>query len=359
MPRIILSKLSCVSAKVKSNPKNSAYGLKTIWQWSKNNILLVLKLVVLATSLWFLYAKIKTGNFRGLEEVSIQSLLTKPLFWAVFGLMFINWGLEALKWKLLVNRFEQVSYYTAIKSVFTGVFISLFVNILVPNRLGEFAGRILYVKLHKVKAALISTIGSFGQFIITILAGSIAYLVFWFSFYYQPSEKFSGYLLVAAVVFVSGLAVLLYFNINVVSWVLSKFKFLRRFKKITSVFYFYDSKRLFKVFSLSLVRYAVFCLQFILLLWLMEVNITLIQGIIAVPIIFLVQTVVPSNALSDLGVRGVASIQFLNYYSTNDGGILLAAYLLWGINIFLPGIAGAVFFTIFKFKNVNSNGANN
>jgi len=110
---------------------------------------------------------------------------------------------------------------------------------------------------------------------------------------------------------------------------------------------------LLKVFVLSIIRYGVFCGQFILLLWVCGVDISTAQGLMAVPIIFLVQTVVPSNSLSDLGVRGAASIHFLNYYSVNDAGILAAAYLLWGINIFLPGIIGAVFFSIFKYRNGN------
>lgn len=269
--------------------------------------------------------------------------------------MVANWSLEAQKWKLLVNRFEKISYYTAIKSVVTGVFISLFMNILVPNRLGEFAGRILYVKINKVKAALITSIGSFAQFTVTALAGSAAYLVFWFQYQQQQGQEFNSYLLVAVVALAVALILLFYFNINVLSWVLGKPKFLRRFKKITSVFYFYNTPRLLKVFGISVLRYAVFCLQFILLLWVFGVNITLAQGIMVVPIVFLVQTVVPSNALSDLGVRGLASVHFINYFNQNNTGILSAAYTLWAINLLLPGLVGAVFFTIFKYKNGNGN----
>lgn len=310
--------------------------------------------MILAVSLWFLYDKLITGGaWKGFKDIELSKLLAKPLLWAVIGLMVINWGLEALKWKLLVNRFEPISYYTASKSVLTGVFISLFVNILVPNRLGEFAGRIIYVKLNKIKAALITSIGSFAQFGVTALVGASAYLVFWFSYQQTQLSQFSGYLLVAAVVLIVAVILLFYFNINVLSWVLGKPKFLRRFKKITSVFYFYNTTLLLKVFVLSIIRYGVFCSQFILLLWVCGVDITTAQGLMAVPIIFLVQTVVPSNSLSDLGVRGAASIHFLNYFSVNDAGILAAAYLLWGINIFLPGIIGAVFFSIFKYRNGN------
>lgn len=318
--------------------------------------MLLLKVVVLAVSLWVLYDKLVIDG--GTTSVSIQghhfiALLSNPMLGGVVLLMCLNWSIEALKWKLLINRFEQVSFLTAIKSVCTGVFISLFVNILVPNRIGEFAGRIIYVKINKIKAALITTIGSYAQFAATAIFGAIAYLLFWHTFSASQWEEYQGYLLIATVAFVGLLIPLLYFNINVVSWVLGKPKLLRRFKKITSVFYFYNNVLLLKVFVLAVLRYAVFCTQFILLLQLCGVQITPSQGLLAVPVIFLVQTVVPSNALSDLGVRGAASVSFLNYYSDNNTGILTAAYLLWGINILLPGLLGAAFFAVFKYRNGN------
>lgn len=317
----------------------------------------MLKLIVLAISLWFLYVKlIAEESWKGFYEIELGLLFTKPLFWGVIGLMLINWSIEALKWRLLVARFEKISFYVALKSVVTGVFISLFVNILVPNRLGEFAGRILYVKINKIKAALITTIGSFAQFIVTALFGAIAYLLLWFSYMQTPLTQYSSYLLVSAIVVLAAFAMLLYFNINVVSWLLGKLKILRRYRKITSVFYFYHTKQLAQVFLLSVLRYTVFCSQFIILLWVCGVDITMAQGFMAIPVIFLVQTVVPSNALSDLGVRGAASIHFLNYFSVNDTGILAAAYMLWAINIFLPGIMGAVFFSVYKYRSVNGNG---
>lgn len=331
--------------------------MKTLFTWFKNNWLFSTKLIVLVVSIWFLYDKlILDKGWEGFLNLPFDALLNHPTFWGVIGLMFINWGIEAFKWKLLVNRFEAINYFTAIKSVVTGVFISLFVNILVPNRLGEFAGRILYVRINKIKAALISSIGSFAQFIVTALFGAVAYVVLWFTYSQTPENKYLSYLLVGAVVLIIALIVLLYFNINVLSWLLEKPKLIKRFKKITSVFYFYSTVLLSKVFALSVIRYFVFCVQFILLLNLCGVDIRFTEGLIAIPVIFLVQTVVPSNALSNLGVRGAASIHFLNYFSANDAGILAAAYLLWVINILVPGLAGAIFFSIFKFRKANGNG---
>lgn len=316
---------------------------------------------MLAVSLWVLYDRVVNGERLkniSYNDIDLLSLISHPLFWLVVLLMPLNWGLEALKWRMLVGRFEKETYYVAIKSVFTGVFISLFVNILVPNRMGEFAGRIIYVKLNKVKASLISFIGSFAQFVVTVLCGAVGYLVFWYSFYDAKWQTFTEYLLVITAGFVIALLVLLYFNINVLSWMLSRPRILRRFKKITSVFYFYKSALLAEVLGISILRYTVFCGQFIALLMLCGIDISITQGLTVIPVIFLVQTIVPSNALSDLGVRGAASIFFLNYYTVDDTAILAATYLLWGINILIPGLIGALFFAVFKYRNGNGNGAN-
>jgi len=333
--------------------------LKTLVQWFKKNWLTAVKIAVLAVSLCVLYKElIIDKSWKGFQAAGLLNLLEKPLFWLVFVLLFANWGIEALKWKLLLSRFEAVTYRTAVKSVFTGVFISLFVNILMPNRVGEFAGRIIYTKIHKIKAALISGIGSFAQFAATVLFGCTSYLIFWNWFEYDKWEQYSTYLLIVGLVFFAAIIPLLFFNINIFSWVLSKPKFLRKYKKITSVFYFYHNTDLLKVFGLSALRYAIFCWQFVFLLWACDLPVSALQGIVVVPVIFLIQTLVPTNSLSDLGVRGAASIHFLNYFTPNDTGILTAAYLLWFINILLPGIAGALFFAVFKYREYgNGNNA--
>ena len=63
-------------------------------------------------------------------------------FWLVIVLVFVNWGFEAKKWKLLITPIQKMSFFTAFKSVLTGVTLSLNT----PNRIGEYGGRILYVK---------------------------------------------------------------------------------------------------------------------------------------------------------------------------------------------------------------------
>ena len=56
--------------------------------------------------------------------------------------VFVNWGIEARKWQLLMKAVQPMSFITAFKSVLCGVTLSLNT----PNRMGEYGGRILFVK---------------------------------------------------------------------------------------------------------------------------------------------------------------------------------------------------------------------
>jgi len=55
-------------------------------------------------------------------------------FWLVIILAFLNWGLEAKKWQVLIKNLEPLNYFVALKGVLSGVTLSLNT----PNRMGEY-----------------------------------------------------------------------------------------------------------------------------------------------------------------------------------------------------------------------------
>ncbi|MBL0343487.1 MAG: flippase-like domain-containing protein [Bacteroidetes bacterium] len=87
--------------------------------------------------------------------------------------MVVNWFVETAKWKLLLSRIQPVTWSRGFRSVLSGVTISVFT----PNRMGEFAGRVMHLESGtRIKAALASVMGSMNQLLITIVAGGIALL---------------------------------------------------------------------------------------------------------------------------------------------------------------------------------------
>src|SRR6185436_5079605 len=89
-------------------------------------------------------------------------------FLLVFILMFVNWSLEALKWKLSVQKVQPINFFRALKAIFSGVSFS----ITTPNRMGEYFGRMLYMDEGKrLKIVSLTILCSLSQLIITLLFG--------------------------------------------------------------------------------------------------------------------------------------------------------------------------------------------
>src|SRR5215203_3970587 len=87
---------------------------------------------------------------------------------AVFLLMIINWGIEAFKWKISVQRIQQVIYFTAFKAILSGTSFS----VTTPNRVGEYLGRVLYTNEgNRLKAISLTIAGSMSQLLVTLFMG--------------------------------------------------------------------------------------------------------------------------------------------------------------------------------------------
>ena len=89
---------------------------------------------------WSIYWEIKQQ--RDLEKAwqHILEAFRGPLLWnlaAVILLMFINWAIEAFKWKLAIRAIQQVSFTKAFRAVLSGVSFS----VSTPNRMGEYLDR--------------------------------------------------------------------------------------------------------------------------------------------------------------------------------------------------------------------------
>ena len=85
--------------------------------------------------------------------------------------MFLNWLLDAVKWKFLIKKEEEVSLWLSIKAVFLGITVSIFT----PNRVGEFGGRVFCLeKANRIKAVLITILGNMGQLLATTIFGTLA-----------------------------------------------------------------------------------------------------------------------------------------------------------------------------------------
>lgn len=277
-------------------------------------------------------------------KVSLKGTQAWKLY-AAIGLMVVNWGLEAVKWRELLLSLHRISFWRALKATLAGVAFA----INTPNRIGEYGGRVLYLPEGKRLASVsLTLIGSFSQVLVTLLLGTIG-LWIWYSNYQSvnlPSHWDLQEIWVPAlgwiltVLSVSGF--LLYLRISwVVRW-LEKIPGADRLLNLLQVVDHLPVTILLRVFGWSLIRYVVFVIQYILLLQCFGV--TEAVGIVAwlISLQFLIMAIIPSIALADIGIRGKLALELFGMISTNQLGIISAALGIWLINLVVPAILGSL-----------------
>jgi hypothetical protein len=319
----------------------------------KKTIGFLIKIGIVAFALFFLYQQLTSKS--NTEEFNIHHILLKlQQNYLVIGLvilmMFLNWFLESLKWKFLISKIEKVTIKGSIRAVFSGITVSAFT----PNRVGEYAGRVFCLeKADRIQGVLITVIGSMAQLITTIVFGLIGILLLpnlMPAFDVFLSEFIFAYpILLFTIILLNVLLVTLFLNASVFSSVLSKFKFLRKFAKYNEVFAFYNYSELLEVLLYSVARYIVFTTQFFILLQVFEVHISYIDAIILITSMLFVVSVIPTIAITEIGVRGSVALFLFGLVSANTAGILSATFVMWVINLLLPALIGTIFIFTLKF----------
>ena len=318
---------------------------------SSKNISFILKFVIVVLALWFMYQKV-FANENLIEMYQwFLSAFKEQASWLlvlVLLLMFLNWLLESVKWKFLIKKEEEVSLWLSIKAVFLGITVSIFT----PNRIGEFGGRVFCLeKADRIKAVLITVLGNMGQLLTTTIFGTIAfvYYVQSYSGFLDGEDDYWFFILVFIVAIVVSTLIALYLNSSWLSSFFMKFKFLRKYEEYCDVFSYYSTNELLYVIFLSCARYAVFSFQFYILLYFFQVDISMLESLTMSSLLFLTISIIPTIALTEIGVRGSIAIYFFGLVSANHVGILTATFALWFANLVLPALLGTILVYNLKF----------
>ena len=293
---------------------------------------------------WSLYRQIVRQPDLEIRWAHIRNSWQQPLFWLVILLMFLNWGIEARKWQLLIRPLQRISIPYALKAVFAGCSITM----LTPNRIGEYGGRVLYVdEPFRLKAISLTILGSMSQLAVTMLTGVISLGIFKFSALSHNLEASSAAWILNGNIFALSLAglfiiLLLFFRVHFLIVGIEKIPFLKAVVKHIRVLDFFSGKQLLRIFSLSFGRYLVFILQYILLMHVMDVQISMPLLILLLAIFYMLMVIAPSIGFTELPVRATLSVLLLGAFSSNSIGIQAAALGIWLINLVAPAIIGSV-----------------
>ena len=262
----------------------------------------------------------------------------------VFLLMLLNWTIETIKWKYLINKWHELSWLKAIEGILFGITFSMFT----PNRVGEFGGRVWALNTDRITAIVSTLIGSYAQIVVNICFGAAGFLCY--TFYEGKNDNYLNGVFIFFFILIALATHLTYFNLDFVSTKFSKIKKLQKIRNYIDVINKYSLTDLLKLEFLSLSRYCIYCLQFMLLLRFFGVQVPLTLGFVLISAIFFIQTINPfSIDLLDIGFRGNVALFFLKPYTDNDLGILATTIMLWLINLVFPAIIGAIAALQFKF----------
>ncbi|MEE2931345.1 MAG: lysylphosphatidylglycerol synthase transmembrane domain-containing protein [Bacteroidota bacterium] len=322
----------------------------------KKSINLIIQIIVISLSLYFLYnelndnqdiSKLGIDSFTDLIKLCVDNYLGISI---VFLMMVFNWLIEAIKWRFLIKKIEDISILRSFQAVLTGITVSTFT----PNRIGEYAGRVFRLnKADRIQAALITVLGNMSQLLTTLLFGSLGFIFFLEYFkYYNDSLILlqQNFILISIILLaISFLSIMLYFNlVNIISKT-EKISWIKKIYRYIKVFSLYSNKELFQVLLLSVLRYIIFTSQFFILLNLFGVHITYPNAIVLIMIMLLIVSVVPTIAITELGLRGSIAVFLFSAFSQNVLGILVATVFIWLINLVIPAFIGTIFIFTLKF----------
>ncbi len=259
-------------------------------------------------------------------------------------LMIFNWGLEAKKWQLLMRPIQSLSFRRAFRAVFSGQALALGT----PNRVGEYVGRVIYMEDgNRLRALSLSAVGSVAQLLVTFFIG------FWGMIYvYDILSTAATANHALSIMWAKGLItiifssiillVLFYYNLAWVTKVFERIPYVSKYSYFIQKLETLHNKELTTILVLSVIRYLVYVMQYLLLYQFFGINICWWQIICLTTVQLLVMTIVPSIALAEVGIRGKVSMALFSLLTNNSLGVLATAASIWLINLIVPALAGSL-----------------
>ena len=295
----------------------------------------LLKLVFGLALIFFIGWKIQSSEALG--KLSSLSLTNNAiLYFSLFIILIpINWGLETLKWRMLLSDSNQISFVKSFKLVLAGITT----GIMTPNRLGNFVGRAYDKDIMDRENAIVATfLSNISQFMATILIGLVAL--------YLLPQHLNSEVNKTLIYAIAGILQLLSFVVFIIpnNAFVNFFtgKFLPKYqKKIDELAELPLGKKLM-IFLIAIFRYIVIVIQFYLVLK------VFIEGLntdiwVGIALTFLLTTLIPSVAFGKLFVREASAILILSLFFIPVEIILSCTFILWCFNLALPALLGMRF----------------
>lgn len=312
-----------------------AFSSKSFSQTIKTIFVFVVLLAI------FLILKEKQASLSELSSKLKNLITAQNLFLLLLVLLLtpINWAIEALKWQKLASKIEKVSFSQA----YQGVLVGLSMSTATPLMLGDYAGKILMLKSDNRSESLGAILlGNGMQTFVSVFFGWLSYIFFVFKALPKPL------ILHICIIFILGSCVLIgffmAFRLKNMTQFLQKTKIFSSFAQYFQVLEHYSFSEIRVIFFTATLRYFVFSLQFLLIFFIFQVNLSLEIILAGIGMIFFAKTIASViNFIGDLGLRSLTAIYYFNAFGADVSIVGMATLLLWLINVLLPVLVGSVF----------------
>ncbi|MFO0358141.1 MAG: lysylphosphatidylglycerol synthase domain-containing protein [Sphingobacteriaceae bacterium] len=303
---------------------------------SKKLISILLKSVIGIGSFAIIYWRVKSDFTPDNIQLLKQALfnLTSFVFIFISFILFpVNWAIESYKWKLITAQTQEISFKTAMRSVYAGICIGN----LAPGRATEFLAKIHFFKAeNKLTVTVLHFVNGMFQLSITIFFGVLSLFI-----RSVTSNEPSSLLHVASItlsIIVMLVFILILFNINrFVGWMYKRFN-RDNYEELKPIVW--SKKLLIQLFGFSIIRFWVFTFQFVLLLFIFKTEANYIHLFASIFIYFLFTTIIPMFSVIEAAVRTAIALIVFSDLGISNSGLAIVAILLWLINIVLPSVVG-------------------
>lgn len=245
-------------------------------------------------------------------------------------LIFFNWYLEYLKWKIITDVNQQTDTRTNKNAFFAGILGSF----LTPSIAGNFLGRIWYYPTAlRWRISIHSSLANFSQTLIAICIGFLFLVI-------SPLQDF---ITVMYWIMITSTLMLVYLFCK---QLLIKLPW-QKIRLIGTTLL--SLKIRLQFLSLSLIRYMVMVAQYCVALLFFGAALSL-EYLEPIALVFLFVTITPSLFFGKIIVRESIALTTFSFYSLPLNEVFFASLLIWVLSIFIPALLALTFLKAPKLK---------
>jgi hypothetical protein len=274
---------------------------------------------------------VKQSHLAGLQDPSVidfKNVTAVCITLLVFSV--VNWYLEAFKWQQSVTVIQQISLNRALEQCLVGASAGIFT----PGKAGDYAVKAFaFPRKDRSTVLALNTFNNLMQLLTTCIFGCASLILL-----IAEAPELMGFVSIEKIVF----GILVFTALSLTAFVVFKNRLLGLSKKIKKLFIMMTASMCLKIFLISVAKYLVFSFQFMTLLWLLGSQLHSYETFISISSIYVINSVIPSAALSDVMVKSGLGIVIFGLFGVSAAIVLSATTLMWLSNHIVPALIGSL-----------------